>query len=301
MNRVRSKMRMTDQLKFSDGKLVLGSHDSGRMIGKVTIDEYDAFGRKIFTSTETNDITLPGSIFVLEQMFKTKAGKNRFLHTTAFPKAYNSNETMTKDFNKDDVGDKLNEEFVFGFMVGNGGESGSGVVAPKYDSTYLRKETDTIGDNSNISFLPFRIILDSDDNFVNETDHTKYTLPVVSEGKTYYFAKKFEDDIQIYSKWADGSGDVSESELGYSTPILSYAEAKLKINASDLRDFFGEGNIDSCAINQLGLVAGLKKSTNEKGIDEFDDVKLVTCVNFKARDLSNTENMLQITYKIYCI
>ena len=45
--------------------------------------------------------------------------------------------------------------------------------------------------------------------------------------------------------------------------------------------------------------AVLDTDGNETG--EYGDIKLFSCVNFKSRDLSNTENTLKITYKIYCL
>lgn len=291
-----TKMKFNESIEFSDGALNVPMHTSGRLVGRLTINEYDAYGRKIFSSTEENDITLPGSIFVLEQMFKVKANK-RFLHKNKlFPiGTAGSGEYATKDGWNEGTDIPLKDEKIFGFMVGNGGEEGSGVIAPKYESTMLADN------NGAASFLPFQIIK-SGQTF-DEQDKYCLSYNDIQNKKTYYYVKKFDttthtEGASISSKWADGSGDVSEDEItSYSSPILTYAECVLTISATDLRDYFGESNIDHCAINQLGLVSGYYNSA----INDWDDVKLVTCVNFKSRDLSNSENRLQITYKIYCL
>lgn len=303
MSNINSKMKIKETLEFSDGTISV-PHTSGRLIGELTIDEYDAYGRKLFSNKEYNDITLPGSVFILEQMFKTRAD-TRFLHpTNIFPTGtYENSTNATIDFNPIQIADKdFLRERVFGFMVGNGGEDGSGVIAPKYETINLNK-------NGNVTFLPF-IIDDKDEITKGYPERNEYALSVESDDKKYYYVKKFkklaedtEQDAEIFSKWADGSGDVSLNEYSmYNAPILTYAQCILDISATDLRAFFGESNLDVCMINQLGLVAGYPvqdENGNETG--EYEDIKLVTTVNFKSRDLSNSENRLQITYKIYCL
>ena len=109
---------------------------------------------------------------------------------------------------------------------------------------------------------------------------------------------------------------------------MTYAEVILNINEKDIREFFGIENAEKCFINQLGLVAGKPNwildptgtyikdedgnyiAIESKNITidpkdryrlDFDDVKLVTTLNFKSKDLSNNENKIKFTYKIYCL
>ena len=123
-----------DQLNgftFSNGKLI-APKTSGRFVGEVQINEYDAYGRKVFSDTAYNDITLPGSIFMLEQMFKVKA-TNRFTHPmTNLPTVINGKSIDGSNSISSQTSDNIFNQKVFGFMVGNGGESGGNVIAPDY-------------------------------------------------------------------------------------------------------------------------------------------------------------------------
>ena len=82
------------------------------------------------------------------------------------------------------------------------------------------------------------------------------------------------------------------------SPIYTYAKLVMDIDTVDVREYFraADGTISNCRVNQLGLIAGRQLSG-----DVYDDMKLVTIVNFKGRDLSNDENTLKMRYKIYCM
>lgn len=299
-----SSLRIKEEISFN-GKLLSMPTSSSKMIGVVDVTEYDAYGRKIFSTRNMNDITLPGSIFMLEQMFKTQAdSERRFLHpTSAFNYKYDSSETFAADASSVETQPiDLGEQKVFGFMVGIGGsDSGANVIAPNYNISSLTK------------FVPFRSSSDQDE--ISELNK-EYTFAFANGNTKYFYVKKFDIDTDsgvsdnsnrlIRAQWADGSGDVNANEVGLTTttPIVAYAQCELNVNAYDVRNYFGDMNLDSCAINQLGLVAGQPiTKTNDDGstYTDYTDVKLISCVNFKARDLSNTENTLKITYKIYCL
>lgn len=306
-----SSIRLKEELSF-DGKLLTMPESSSRMVGIVDVDEYDAYGRKVFHTRNMNDITLPGSIFMLEQMFKIKADNQRFLHPTSkLNYKYDTTETFEAQESEQIKADiNLGSQKVFGFMVGIGGtDSGSNVIAPDYSITSLSK------------FVPFRS--SSDPEEINELKK-QYTFSFSNSGTTYFYVKKFDIDPGdnetdsstdstknttkfIKAQWADGSGEVNESEfaLSLTTPIVAYAQCELNVSANDVREYFGDMNLDSCAINQLGLVAGQpiehRDNSGKLLYTDYTDVKLISCVNFKARDLSNTENTLKITYKIYCL
>lgn len=282
-----------DSFSFSNGRLIMPNKTSGKIIGEVTVDEYDAYGRKIFSDTSYNDITLPGSIFILEQMFKIKSGSARFLHPTSdMPTTYGSESGSSIAGGGAEISD-VNDQKVFGFMVGIGGESGGNVVAPNYNINRL------VNSENKSSFLPF--VTSNDKN----VDKSKYAFKATDKnGIEYYYVKKLDTTdssiATIHAKWADGSGDFTDSDININiaTPVVAYAQCSLTVGPNDVRGYFGDMNLDQCAINQLGLVAG-KPPVDETG--DYTDIKLVTCVNFKTRDLSNTENTLKITYKIYCL
>lgn len=331
---------MKDSLKISESlimdgkKLTINNKSSGRLIGEVLIEEFDENGTNIFSNTTYNDISLPGSIFVLEQIFKKASTSSyRFLHNADMPVGiYGSNLSKTLEnidgttfkwnnlvnVTADDMNKYISDEYIFGFMVGHGGETSTSIISPKYESSSL---CDT---NSVSSFLPIRSLSSSELDPVDEgiNYYIKYTNP--DDGKKYFYAKGFTSEPKIYIKWSDGSGDVKPGQLDHDIPILTYAEIVLDINESDIRDYFLATNSEQCYINQLGLVAGKpiwvedpkgtykKVDDNYIAIDsddkdniryrlDFDDVKLVTTLNFKSKDLSSDGNIIKFTYKVYCL
>lgn len=343
MSNMKDSLNFGESISINGNRLTL-QHTSGRMIGEVTMNTYDKSGKLLFSETSTNDVVLPGSIFVLEQMFKcvSSEGSYRFLHPNKFPVKFDSSEIIeAPDWNAQpgigtDMSKYISDEYVFGFMVGQGGENASSILAPTYESSSLQDGTGTS------TFIPFRItktIIDStaiigeDDKNPND-DGVDYYIKINNGDKDYYFAKGFTISPKIYTKWADGSGDVTSDDLNYNVPILTYAEMTLDIGEQDIRDFFPAANSDSCYINQLGLVAGKPKFINDlqgrlykrnngyttvgpteatKSEYEYDgnravtyrkdftDVKLITTLNFKSKDLSNDENKIKFIYKIYCL
>ena len=344
-------LKFTESLIANDMKLSL-NQSSGKIIGAVTIDEYNKAGELIFSETTHNDVTLPGSIFVLEQIFKTAAHSEcgRFTIPTDVPIFDNSNnktngnlsntsyKTLDTTLNEDDKksdskrSEYISDEYIFGFMVGNKGEHPSGVISPKYETNSL------IGSQSENSFLPLRIT-DSDANNPNDNRMDYYLkLNIATKddngndsAKSYYYAKAFSGAPRIYTKYADGSGYVTDA-VNTNVPILTYAEVSLTICEDDIREYFQirDNGLEDCYINQLGLIAGkpkwvpdkkgLYEKTEENGVTsykaipttelnsesdryrlDFDDVRLVTTLNFKTKELSNNENTIKFTYKIYCL
>lgn len=331
---MKDSLRFRESLTMNGKKLTINNKISGRLIGEVVVEEFDKSGNKIFSETSYNDVTLPGSIFVLEQMFKKASNSSyRFLHKNIVPVGTYSNQeerTMrnvndnadwngSNTINNAELDNYISDEYVFGFMVGNGGETSTSVITPKYEASTLSDS------NSNSSFLPIRIvdsnILDPMDDGINY--YIRYND--VDTGKKYFYAKGFTTEPVISTKWSDGSGNVQEGQLDYDVPILTYAEVVLDIDELDIREFFSATNSEQCYINQLGLVAGKpvwvldntggRYQKEEDGkytiADEsyagdryrldFDDVKLVTTLNFKSKDLSNDENKVKFTYKVYCL
>ena len=297
-------MSLNDSLKINESLLMNGelleihNHISGKFIGEVTVEEIDKFGNTIFSETSRNDITLPGSIYVLEQMFK-KCAKNisRFNHPiNNLPIGSYSPNTIN---NSGDLGsstidsEKLTEDYIsseriFGFMVGRGGETAGSLLSPRYESTNLEDHTNTP------SFLPIRKVNKSDADPLD--GNTKYYLKYENSDNKYFYAKGFETEPTINVKYGDGSGDVTNSNIDYDVPILTYAEVVLNISEQDIREYFNAVDSSECYINQLGLVAG--KPTDD---GDYEDIKLVTYLNFKTKDLSNDENKIRFTYKVYCL
>lgn len=340
-------IRLKEELNIDSDSNVLHmpTATSGRLVGEVTVNEYNKSGKLLFSETTHNDITLSGSIFILEQMFKRASRNYRFLHPNQFPTSLEGSNDIVdtveygasdstpwngRTFNNDDRDLYIADEFVFGFMVGHGGEMPSAIIAPTYENTSLK---DAKSDNS---YLPLRItnlvtenVTDSDRD--PSDDGVDYYLKVNNGSKNYFYVKGFTGNPTISTKWSDGSGEVLSGDIGYNVPILSYAEVTLDIDEQDIRQFFPPTQSEECYINQLGLVAGkmifvkdpqglyyhipgtdtytkVRPETFET-IDgqpvmyrkDFNDVKLVTTLNFKSKDLSNDENTIKFTYKIYCL
>ena len=339
MSKFNDSIKFGESLTF-DNHLLKVNHTSGRLIGEVTCEERDKNGNLIFSSTETNDITLPGSIFILEQMFKTASSGHRFLHTNTMitgtfghQSSSNNNEMIPKDtlgnILKPNT-EYISDEYIFGFMVGNGGETATSIIAPKYESSEL-------SDSSNSSsFLPIQIVKSGENNPIDNNNNTDYYLKTSDktsggdgDSYNYYYAKGFSSSPTIEAKWADGTGTVQSEDVSkYSAPILTYCQVILDLDEKDVRQYFGYTNSQNCYINQIGLVAGKEKwveddhglyilernnNKNEYKIPQsyqsnvtryrkdFEDVKLVTVLNFKSKDLSNDENKLKFIYKVYCL
>lgn len=273
---MKESLRLKDELSINNGILTI-PHTSGRMVGEVTINEVDPLGNVVFSSTDYNDITIGGSTFILEQMFKKASGNSRFNLT---------------EFNQvpSDITDLyIEDEKILGFMVGIGGEDGLSVKAPNFTATKLEQ------------FVPFRTYTSDSDLPEEEKNSYFMSNPITINGTNYIgmYAKHF-DEISIVPEYADGSGTVTLDNIATTdSPIYTYAKLVMNIDTNDIREYFraADGTIANCRINQLGLIAG----KYIKEANRYEDIKLVTIVNFKGRDLSNDENTLKLRYKIYCM
>ena len=298
---MKESLIIKDALDMDDGILKV-KHTSARMIGEVTINEVDPFGNVVFSSTEYNDLTIGGATFILEQMFKKASTNARFNLTLnssniSSAPAWNTPDTAT------DPDIYIEDEKIFGFMIGIGGEDGVSIKAPSFTMQQLDE------------FIPFRMYPAVGSSTVEEDKRSLYAMPLSTtvNGTSYtgLYVKKFNDSatqsqsaaVDIVPEYTDGSGEVTSSNINTTdSPIYTYAKAIMEIDADDVREYFlaKDGILSNCRINQIGLVAGKYSGTNN-GIDNYTDVKLVTMVNFKGRDLSNTENTLKLRYKIYCM
>jgi len=251
---------------------IKGCHNSGRLIGEVTIIEQDAFGNVLFTSTDKNDIVLPGSIYVLEQMFKIRAANENEFKVTK--------PTIPGIL----VTDSINDEKIFGFMVGIGGEESNALSVVNYSDTSLSK------------VVPIKL---TDNNAISANESTYFvTDTTLKTGFTAYYVKAIETPV-IKSVYTDGSGDVTEPVIN--KPISTYAECYCNLSSNDLREYFRytDNSVTNCRVNTLGLVAGLPVTTGSSTI--YKDVRVVTGINFRTRYLDNDENTLKIIYRVYCI
>lgn len=309
------------RLNINDG---FNMKDSIKTIGEVTIEEYDADGKLLFTETGKNTITVGGATYVMEKIFnlpKDISTGSRFLFngkriiTDDLPYAYNLGSYYGSSEATNITKSNIKDERIFGIVIGNTGEYGGNVVDPSFKDLALT------------NLVPFKVYAkdgETDPNADTKADdegtyfmNSNVTYRQNGEEFIYpaSFAKSFMIDPSIKTEWADGAGPVratstdngNSPELNAYTgvPIVTYTSAKIKISASDVRRHFkllnnNTSDISNCFINQLGLVAGYPIVVDGK-VTDYADVKLVTSYNFKSRDLSNTENTILITYKLYCL
>lgn len=298
---MKESLLIKDSLDIDNG-ILKTNHISARLVGEVSIEEVDPFGNIVFSSKEYNDLTIGGATFILEQMFKKASNNARFNLTTNSSNISNSPNWNTPS-SSDDPNKYIEDEKIFGFMVGIGGEDGVSIKAPSFTVQQLDE------------FIPFRMYPAVGSSTVDNDKKKLYAMPLSTtvNGSSYtgLYVKKFNDSsnttqnsgVDIVPEYTDGSGEVTSSNINTTdSPIYTYAKAIMEIDTDDVREYFlaKDGILSNCRINQIGLVAGKYNGTSDN-IDNYTDVKLVTIVNFKGRDLSNTENTLKMRYKIYCM
>lgn len=269
------------------------THTSGKLIGEVQIIEKDKFGRTVFSTTDYNDITIAGSQFILEQLGKLPGNDNQRFY---FPSLSSNDNNL------------IGQEKIIGFMVGCNGENSVGIHPVKYAEYVLSGGS---GDVSSLMYFKNNDDINKIDTLMGDKSQVSDSNGnKLSTGEDYlcplndkYYVKKPEQDLTIHHIWSDGSGsyttDVNENDTtNYNIPISSYIEAKLYIDSMDCRKFFvnRDGGVSNCTVNQIGLITGV--INNDKTIT---NMRLLTSLNFKGRELSNYENTLTFIYRIYCL
>lgn len=287
--------KISDQLIFPNNEIV-NDKSSKKLIGQVTINEYDKDKNLISTEIGHNEIVLPGSVFTLEKLFNIKAS-GEFLHPTKIN--LGDSITVTLDETQRHTASAMSLKKIFGFMIGNGGSGSSGVLSGPYT-------TDSLKSTNAMSCIPFRIISgQAPDKTLNKdyamggTDNT--------QSNYYYFAKKFSGDVTISTTTVDGSQTsiTDISDITSSGGVVTYAEAKMVISADDVRAYYSASN-SGAVISQVGLVAGFPYSPNDPPVTndpemQYSDIRLITAYNFKERDFNNPGNTLEMIYRVYCV
>ena len=298
---MKESLVIRDSLDINNGILKI-KHTSAKLVGEVTIEEVDPLGNIVFSSKEYNDLTIGGATFILEQIFK-KASNNARFNLTLNSSSISNQPSWDTPSTATDPDKYIEDEKIFGFMIGIGGEDGVSIKAPSFTTQQLDE------------FVPFRMYPSYSTSTVDDGKKDLYLLPltVTVNGTSYtgLYVKRFNDStnevqdggVDIIPEYTDGSGEVTSSNINTTdSPIYTYAKVIMEIDSEDVREYFlaKDGILSNCRINQLGLVAGKYNGTTN-GVETYTDVKLVTIVNFKGRDLSNTENTLKLRYKIYCM
>lgn len=176
---------------------------------------------------------------------------------------YNDDITESDFLDPDNIHIHGND-YIFGFMVGDGAGAADNVtyLAPNYKNRSLYNP------------VPFRILTGT--NTLSDTDAAKYYgKSIIGEGTasqaTSYYIKKFDSLPQICHVWVNDDGtEVVDDTVFSSTssvPIESYVEMNITIGGDDCRDYFTTTG-SPVRINELCLVAGYpKKDSSGKVID----------------------------------
>jgi hypothetical protein len=246
-----------------------------KMIGELVFEDLDLNGNVLFTSEpEYNDIIITGSTMVLEKMFGVKA--NLTISTLSQDMGINAAVAPNAS--------NLTTENIVGFMVGVGGAGET--VGDVNSVAYTQKSVSSI--------VPFRV------NAVALTgaEAAQYFMTKNIAGSNYYYCKRFDNTAQVRHIFSDGSEvPANISETGTTRGIQCYGEVVCVISNADIREYFlmNDGNIDKCRINTLGLVSAYPAGADMGG------VRLVTAINFKSRYLTNNDDSIRITYRVYCL
>lgn len=271
------KLQIYDEgiIQTTDGKMYMKQPHNTKMIGEVTVQQIDCMGNVLFTETNYNDIVMTGSTMILEKMFNIRA--NLKISTLSDDMAIN-NATQPNVNN-------VKDEFVMGFMVGIGGAG----------ETIGDVKASAFTDKALSSVIPFRVV---DTGTLPTADASSYFMKQTSNGKDFYYCKKFDSTPQIRHLFTDGVEVPSNiSTTGTTKGIRVFSESICMISSKDLREYFmiNDGNLDRCRVNTMGLVAGFAAGSDIAGI------RLITELNFKSRYLQNNDDNIKIVYRVYCM
>ena len=214
------------------------------------------------------------------------------------------NEGVSKEFNPIAGVNISALNYIFGFMVGDGGarEDNTTVIAPDYKNRNLYHA------------IPFRM---SNDGFAfpNGKYYGKSTSLKASgdvEPITSYYVKKFDDPKpRIVHAWAsDNSNELSivDDSVFASTsslPIISYVEMNLSVNEADCRGYFTTSQTTP-RVNEFALVSGwynprvyMNPDTGKKiPVDDYECLRMFTHFTRPPITLADGDN-IEAIYRLY--
>lgn len=179
--------------------------------------------------------------------------------------------------------------FVFGFMVGNGGAREDNVtpIAPDYKNRML------------YNAIPFRM---SNDKFPFEEGRYfgKTNGSANSADVTSYYVKKFDNPApHIVHKWASENNnefEVVDDSVFASTatiPIESYVEMNISLTAADCRGF-ATMNDEVARVNEFALVSGWYNSEKK----DYEALRLFTKFTRPSITLLDGDS-IEAIYRLY--
>lgn len=248
---------------------------------KGEIEILNDLGEVIFK--KSNLILIPGRRFVLEKLFNVKSSDYTFpdlrkqLGIPDLPK----NERIPESSMP------VREKCVCLLSVGIGGSGLTlgDVYHPSYSDLKLKQP------------IPFKLVNADED--LNAEDKKKYFLrhEYVDNGveKVAYYLKAFEGQTELKIK------PLSTANVDGNQDWDVYAEATIKIEQTDLREYFESiKQLDKARINELGLVFGYQPTTiKDADYVDYAELEQFSAVSFNNEPLESSGKDLTIVYRVY--
>lgn len=332
------RIKVFDRVGATDDRYLGGLH--GEVIfgkGRHDVRYRDPYGRESVRSEfdkilyrGNNVVPIGGYQFAFDKLFnigldqettlrvgdlndeapQMKIGINRGNYDSIYYNAETAigvNEGISRDFNPI-LGVNISAlNFVFGFMVGDGGarEDGTSVIAPDYKNRNLYHA------------IPFRM---SNDGYAFPEGRyygkaTTLASTTDMNATTSYYVKKFDDPKpRIVHAWASESGSVNGSTIDIvddsvfastsSLPIVSYVEINLSVDAADCRGYFTTSQTTP-RINEFALVSGWYNPRVQTGtdgsqipVDDYESLRMFTHFTRPSIALSDGDN-IEAIYRLY--
>lgn len=173
------------------------------------------------------------------------------------------------------------------FGIGKGGAASNNITPKevKYNETNI------------IDQVPFRYTTAS-----LGADATKYYGKKTVSGKTAYYLKKFDKDIEIKhlevvnEDWESGNEINSSYFSGAATnKVVSYAEAVLVISSKDVKEWaIANGGIETAGFNSIALYTAAYDST----LQDYANIRLFSKLNIRTEPLDISKDM-EILYRVF--
>lgn len=234
------------------------------------------------THKESNELVLPGAIFLAEKLTNSDAPIS----------AKTINTELGIQVNETSPGftGKRREHCIclYGIGTGGSGTNFNTVLPVNYNERTIK------------GFIPIRRVNTSSD--LSSIEREKYFMRKVDNGYYEYYLKKFEIDPSIKIEY-DEPGNPSVTSQFDTQPsskvINTYMQFNIKISKYDAREYFKTkgGGIENARINSLGLFFGYPEVSG--GVTEYKGVQLFSKLNFNNEPLDNETKELNIIYKIY--
>lgn len=307
--RMKDKIGTHDAINGLYGEVIFGT-------GKHIVPFIDPFGNKSFRTVfdkvlykDHNIITIGGYQYAFDKMFniahdnettlrvgnlndESPLAKIGVTRPNYISDLYNA-ETNIGSTVKVTTNGGINisgNDFIFGFMIGDGGSKEDNItaIAPDYKNRQL------------YNAIPFRMSNDGDP-FPNGKYYGKHsTFLSNDESVTSYYIKKFDDPSpHIVHAWV--SDNDNEMEIvddtvfssTSSTAIESYVEMNLSISEYDTRGYYTTTGTTP-RVNEFGLVSGWYNA-------EQDDYEQLTLISHFTRSslLLEDGDSIEAVYRLY--